>query len=216
MDIIIHPAVEQGSPEWFSLRQGKLTASVASKLLTATGRLSTQFKSEMGRILAETLELQEPEPIIPNKWMVRGTEMEAEARKWFTVVTDLDVNQVGFIESSDHILGASPDGIVEVEHDGKVVNVPLELKVPKPSTHIDWLLNSKDSVPACHMQQVHFTIALMDAPFGYFQSYNESVEPLIVKVERDKYTEKMADAMDVYVKEFKWAYELITGEPYHA
>ena len=44
--------IEQRTPEWDALRAGKLTASVASKLVTPTGKLSTQYKGEIARIIA--------------------------------------------------------------------------------------------------------------------------------------------------------------------
>jgi hypothetical protein len=44
--------VEQRTAEWDALRRGKLTASSASKLVTPTGKLSTQYKGEIARIVA--------------------------------------------------------------------------------------------------------------------------------------------------------------------
>lgn len=201
----IHEVLEQGTPEWAEMRRGKFTASIASKLLTPTGKVSTQFKSEMGRIIAETLGLQEPEPFIETFWMARGSELESEARKWFMVETDLDVQQVGFIESDSQLVGCSPDGIID--DDG--VLVPLELKVPKPGTHISWLLMGE--LPKEHIQQVHFSMAVMGAPHAYFQSYNPDVEPLILRVERDDYTTAMENAIAVYESEFKWSLNKIMG-----
>lgn len=203
--MIIHDLMEQGTPEWLDIRRGKFTASIASKLLTPTGKVSISFKEEMGRIIAETLGLQEPEPFVETFWMGRGKELEAEARRWFSVETDLDVQQVGFIESDSHLVGCSPDGVIYV--DGKLI--PLEIKVPKPGTHISWLLMGE--LPKTHIQQVHFTLAITGAPFGYFESYSPDIEPLIVKVERDDYTVAMENAIAVYEHEFKWSLNKIMG-----
>jgi hypothetical protein len=202
--------MEQGSDEWLDVRRGKFTASIASKLLTQTGKLSTQWHGEVGRIIAEHMGIQEPEPYMSTVWMERGTDLEAEARLWFTVETHLDVEEVGFIEGNSGMMGASPDGLIKLPLGEQ--RIPLELKVPKPSTHIGWLL--KGGLPAEHKQQVHFTMVLMDAPYAYFQSYSPDLEPLIVKVERDDYTEQMRAAMEFYCGEFKAAYKRITGREY--
>jgi hypothetical protein len=214
--MIIHDLLEQGTDEWLDVRRGKFTASIASKLLTPTGKVSVQYKGEMGRIIAETLNLQPPEPHMETYWMARGSELEEEARDWFTVDTGHEVSEVGFIESDSNLVGVSPDGLIyEFDYDdyGNLEDefkIPLELKVPKPSTHISWLLNGV--LPPAHIQQVHFSMAVTGAPFAYFMSYNPDIDPLIIKVERDDYTEKMVNAIAVYEAEFKWSLNRIIGE----
>jgi hypothetical protein len=220
--MIIHDKVEQGTDEWLALRKGKFTASIASKLLTPTGKVSVSYKDEMGRIIAETLGLQPPEPHIETYWMARGSELEAQARKWFTVDTGFDVEEVGFIESDSHLIGVSPDGVINAyptDEDGNPVPdgegvvldlIPLELKVPKPSTHISWLIQGV--LPKAHIQQVHFSMAVTGAPYAYFMSYSPDIEPIILRVERDDYTEKMVNAIEVYEADFKWSFNRIMGE----
>ena len=214
--MIIHD-IEQRSPEWYALRAGKITASVASKLVTPTGKLSTTYRSEIGRILAESLGWQEPEPMIQTYWMERGTELEAEARRWFTVETGLAVREVGFIESDGGLSGFSPDAIAEHYEDveGEWQNywrIPVEIKVPKPSTHIKWFLEG--GMPKEHKAQVHFGLAITDAPHAYFMSYSQYCAPLIEKIERDDYTETMAKAINNYCAEFEAAYKTIAGGEY--
>jgi len=206
----IYEEMEQRSPEWKEVHRGKFTASIASKLLTPTGKVSTQYKGELGRIIAETLGLQEAEPSFDNYWMERGRDLEAEARKWLAVETGMDIHQVGFVESDSNLVGFSPDGYVMEEVGGIEVMIPVELKVPKPGTHLQWLLEGV--LPDAHKQQMHFGLAVMGAPYGYFMSYNQDVEPLIVKVERDDYTDKMVDAIKVYEAEFHWAMKKVLGE----
>lgn len=195
MTAIFHD-VEQRSDEWFALRAGRLTASMASKLVTPTGKPSIQYKGEIARIIAEQRGLQEPEFITPTFWMERGVDLEDEALAWFEVETDLDVDPVGFVTSDDDLIGASPDGIIN--EDG--CNIPLELKVPKPSTHIKYLLEGE--LPKDYIGQVHFQMALCEAPYAYFASYCPDMPPLILKVMRDKYTETMEKQIEKYIAEF--------------
>ena len=44
---------EQGSPEWEAARLGVATASMCSKILTPTGRLSSARDEYVGKLLAE-------------------------------------------------------------------------------------------------------------------------------------------------------------------
>lgn len=194
---IFHTDVEQRTPEWDALRAGRLTASMASKLVTPTGKMSTQYKGEIARIIAEQMGLQDPEFIPPTYWMERGIALEEEALAWFEVETDLTVAPIGFVTSDSELIGASPDGIIWTLKDG---GIPLELKCPKPSTHIRYVLDGE--LPKEYIGQVHFQIALCDAPYGYFASYNPNVRPLILRVDRNGYTEMMAKALSEYEKEY--------------
>jgi len=206
--MILHE-VEQNTEAWDDLRSGKLTASIAKKLVTPTGKRSTQYKGEIARIIAERMGLQEPEEIKPTWWMQRGTNLEHEARAWFEVETDLTVRtDIGFIESDDHLVGASPDGIIMT--DTCRPYTPLELKVPKPSTHISWYLDGV--VPKEHIGQVHYQIALCEAAHGYFCSYNPNTPPLILRVDRGPYTETMEKAIEEYKQEYQAALLKMTGE----
>ena len=77
-----HFDIEQRSPEWDAIRAGKLTASIASALITPTGKPSLRYRAEIARIIAEAAGWQEPAQIPQNYWMERGEEMETEARSW--------------------------------------------------------------------------------------------------------------------------------------
>ena len=206
----IYHDVEQRSPEWYALRAGRFTASMASKLVTPTGKASVQYKTEIARIIAEMHGWQEPEFLKPTYWMERGINLEAEALAWFEVETDLTVKEVGFVTSDDQLIGASPDGIIEVGIvDTGVKYIPLELKVPKPSTHIKYLLAG--GLPKEYIGQVHFQMALCEAPYAYFASYNPEVAPLILRVDRSDYTETMEKSIEAYKKEFRAAEAIISG-----
>jgi hypothetical protein len=195
--------IEQRTPEWDALRRGKFTASMASKLVTPTGKPSLQYRGEIARIIAEARGLQEPEFIRPTYWMERGINLEAEARAWFEVETDLKIEDVGFVSDEGGVVGASPDGLIKL-YDGDTFGfIPLELKCPKPSTHVGYLLDG--GIPTEHIAQVHFQIALCEAPYGYFCSYNPNIAPLILRVDRNEYTKTMEDGIVKYAEEFKSA-----------
>jgi hypothetical protein len=209
--MIIHD-VDQKSEEWFAIRAGKLTASCASKLITPTGKLSTQYKGEISRIIAEKLGLQDPEePVRETYWMAQGVELEGEARSWLEVMWGRPVFQTGFITSDDGVLGVSPDGYIYELGDQGPELVPIEIKCPKPSTHIKWVLDG--GLPEEHRAQVHFAMVVTGAPYAWFMSYNPNLEPLLIKVERDEFTAALEAYTETYKTDLTNALNKFTGEP---
>ena len=192
--------MEQRTPEWDDVRKGKITGSVAKKLVTPTGKPSIQYKSEIGRIIAERMGWQEPEWLKPTYWMERGIDLEDESRKWFQVETGLKVIECGFIAHDNGLAGFSPDGYIM---DGDIL-IPLELKCPKPSTHVTWFLDG--GLPKEHIGQCHFGLAITDAPYMYFQSYTPNAKPVLEKVERSEYTETMKSAIVKFAEELSEAF----------
>ena len=205
--MIIHE-FEQYSDEWWEARRGRFTASIASKVITPTGKASTQYKSEIGRILAEQLGYQDNDRDFSSEWMDRGSDLEQEARAWFAIETGLDVHEVGFVSLEHLPFGASPDGVIALP--GKDNLIPCEFKVPKPSTHIKWLLDG--GLPAEHKAQVHFQIALMEAGHGWFMSYHPELPPLLIKVQRDEYTDALDRYLNDVADELESARKTILGE----
>lgn len=195
--------MEQRTPEWNAIRRGKITASVADKMITPTGKPSIQAKPFIGQILAEQLGLQEPNDIPQTEWVERGVDNENESSLWFQVETGLKVEHCGFIESDDHLCGFSPDGYIPL--DG--VAIPLELKNPMPSTHIGYLLEGE--LPKAYKAQCHFAMVIAEAPHMYFMSYCAGLPALVLKVERDDYTLAVEVALEVFTKDLIAARKLI-------
>lgn len=191
--MIIHEG-EQYTQAWEDARIGIPSASQAKRFITASGSKSAQSGKYMGELIAIKHGLQEPEDIPQTEWVSRGTNTEMEARQWFKVVTGLTIQEIMFITNDDGTAGLSPDG--GIFEDNKLV-AGLELKVPKPSTHLAWL--EEDKLPADHRQQVHMSIGICKVPW-YFMSYCPGVKPLIVKVEKDEYTGKVSKCLEDFIK----------------
>lgn len=203
--MIIH-TMEQRTEAWDDIRAGKITGSVASKLVTPTGKRSTQAAGEIGRIIAEAQGWQPPEFIKPTFWMERGVDLEDESRNWLQIVLGMKIIQCGFMEHDSGLAGFSPDGYIM---DGEQV-IPVELKTPKPSTHITWVLQK--GLPKVHHAQCHMGMVIADAPYMHFQSYCPNAAPLIERVEWSDYTDTMKTALDEFIVDFEKARELIIGE----
>jgi len=127
--VIIIDQIEQGTPEWHSLRLGKITASRMADVLSK-GRGSSPSKTSetyMMELLAEKL-TGEAKPFFENDAMKWGTETEPQARAMYELKSGYDVKEVAFIEHNEFI-GVSPDGLVTA------VGM-LEIKCPTTITQI--------------------------------------------------------------------------------
>lgn len=191
--MIIHPHMIQGSDEWFKARKGRITASNADRILTPTGKDSSQWDSYAIELVAECIRPDELPAFIGNAHTDRGNELEAEARAMFAQVMELAVTEVGFITRADGIVGCSPDGLIY--QDGEPI-AGLELKCPLAKNHLSYLVEGE--IPKSYMPQVHFSMAITGLPW-YFLSYCPGMAPHIALAKPDAYTAKMKDAIDRFL-----------------
>ena len=156
--------VIQGSPEWFALRVGRVTASrVADVIAKTKSGYSASRATYMGELIAERL-TGVSAPGFTNAAMQHGTATEPLAREAYRAQTFDDVVEVGFvIHPRIAQAGASPDGLVGDE--GLV-----EIKAPNTSTHIDTLLSGK--VPAKYETQMLWQMAATGRAWCDFASFD--------------------------------------------
>jgi hypothetical protein len=166
--------VEQGSPEWLQARLGIASASNFSKLITSTGKKSTQLDGYVNTLVAETLMGEPPETFV-SEWMLRGTELEAEARAWYEFHTDIDIEQVGFVLRDCGLVGCSPDGLTP--------SSGLELKCPKAETHVSYL--RADKLPVAYIAQVQGCMWVCERDSWDFASYHPLMPKFLITVARD-------------------------------
>lgn len=173
--------IEQGSPEWFQERLGKVTASrvadVVAKTKTGWGASRANY---MAQLVAERLTGTVAESYT-NAAMQWGIDTEAEARTAYEFHTNSDVESVGFINHPvvGHS-GASPDGLIG--SDGLV-----EIKCPNTATHIETLLDS--ALPSKYILQMQWQMACSDRKWCDFVSYDprlpESMRLFVQRITRD-------------------------------
>lgn len=167
---------EQGSLEWFEARLGIPSASMFAKIVTTKGAWSTQADSYINQLVAERL-TGEREEIYQSHHMIRGIELEPEARDLYCLMNDTEVQEVGFCLHDTLNAGCSPDGLVG--EDGG-----LEIKCPAPATHVEYLRGGE--LPSRYKQQVMGCLWITQRSWWDFVSYHPSMKPLIVRVERDE------------------------------
>lgn len=155
--------MEQGSPEWFAARLGKVTGSrIADVLSTGTGRDTYMAQLVVERITGKPIEMYS------NTAMQWGTETEPLARAAYEIKKGVLVDEVGSIpHPSIPMAAASPDGLVG--DDGLV-----EIKCPNTSTHIDTLLGAK--IKTGYLYQMQFQMACTGRKWCDFVSFDPRME----------------------------------------
>lgn len=171
----------QGSPEWFTVRIGKVTASrVADVVAKTKSGYSASRANYMAELIAERLTGNGAERLT-NAAMQHGTDTEPEARSAYEFRQNVDVAQVGFVlHPTIANTGASPDGLIGA--DGLV-----EIKCPNTATHIETLLTGV--IPAKYITQMHWQMICTDRAWCDFVSYDprlpEAMRLFVKRIERD-------------------------------
>lgn len=185
----------QGSEAWHAARTGKLTASNASKIITAGGKPSTQRTAYIEELVSDCFCPGQ------NAWQGnsntdRGTAMEPLARAAFELSHSLTVEEVGFVSRGDGVVGCSPDGLIS--RAGKHAE-GIEIKCPLPKTHLRYLIDG--TLPDTYKPQVHFSMMVTGLPW-HFYSYCPGMKPLHLFIEPDAYTERLRIMVDDFVSEY--------------
>lgn len=174
--------IEQGTPEWFAQRCGKVTASRVADIIakTKTGAAASRG-NYMAQLVAERLTGQ-PAESFKSAAMQFGTDTEPMARMAYETQIGMLVDEVAMIpHPTIEMSGASPDGLVG--HEGLV-----EIKCPNTSTHIETLLDEK--VPSKYVTQMMWQMACTGRSWCDFVSFDprmpEDMQLFIKRVPRDK------------------------------
>ena len=183
---------EQGSEEWLTARLGKPSASMFSKLITATGKPSSSADGYINQLIAERLTGQS-EPFYVNELMARGTELEPEAREAYEFISGNEVIETGFILDTSFEFGCSPDGLI-ADQGG------LEIKVPAPQTMVSYLRDNQAGVKK-YWQQIQGCMWISQREWWDFFAYHPEMPHVLVRVERDEdYIAKLAYEVTKAVK----------------
>lgn len=156
--------IEQRTPQWFSARLGKVTASRVADLMakTKTG-YSASRANYMAQLVCERLTGQQQESFT-NAAMQWGTDTEPQARAAYEFLTDAAVEETGFVlHPTIADFGASPDGLIGAEG-------MLEIKCPNTATHLDTLLS--ETVPGKYVTQMQVQMACAGRAWCDFVSFD--------------------------------------------
>jgi hypothetical protein len=139
--ITIHQ-LQQGTPEWHSIRTGLYTGSNADKVL----RFASSVKVVDG--VASGYSITELSGFGGNFYTERGHILEDEALDIYAQITGHSLSRPGFVTNSEFpTCGYSPDG-----HDD-VLDIPLEVKCFNKKKHLE-MFNGDVEVKI--LAQIHF------------------------------------------------------------
>ena len=180
----------QGEKQWFIERLGKPSSSRFGEILTPTGLPSKQAKKYMMELSGERLIGYKPQSY-QNINMLRGSEMENEARQFYEMINNVEVRQIGCCFPDERRLWvSSPDGLVG--DDGLI-----EIKCPTLPVAVEYLLAHK--IPTKYIPQCQGQLLVTGRKWVDFLSYYPGLPPLILKVERN---DKFCAALKVELESF--------------
>jgi putative phage-type endonuclease len=171
--------IQQGTPEWFASRLGKVTASrIADVMAAVTTAANEGYMIDLAweRITGER------EPSFVNAAMQWGTDTEPKALYAYEVFTGFLVETVAMIDHPTILMsGASPDGLADL--DGQI-----EIKCPNTSTHARTLLTGKYDPK--YAKQMQWQMACTGRTWCDFVSFDprspEHLQLCIIRVPRDE------------------------------
>lgn len=189
----IHNDMEQGSEAWFKARSGIPTASYFEKILSPTGKPSTQAEGYANQLLAEIMTDGAVETWGGNMWSERGNELEPEAVLFYEMQTDIETERVGLV--TNYGVACSPDRFVPSEG-------LLEVKCPSPQVHVKYLLKNK--MESKYIPQVQGQFLVTGRKWCDWMSYHPEMPPVIIRVERDEeYITKLSGALQEFLEKIE-------------
>ena len=185
---------EQGSEEWLQARLGIPTATGFENIVTATGKKSSAQIKYMAELIEESIIGLQDESF-KSRFMERGNQLEPLARSAYEFITGNAVTQVGgvYLDENKEVM-VSPDGLIPELKKG------LEIKCPKMSTHIRYLLEC--GVPSEYVIQVQANLWVTGYETWDFISYCPEYykQPFyLFTAQRDQ---NLMNAFDKHIPEF--------------
>lgn len=183
---------EQGTPEWNAARCGIPTSSSFDKLITTKGVPSKQKEKYLYTVAGEKVSGLKVETY-QSFAMQQGIIKEEEARNYYKMLYDVEVQKVGFCVSDNGSYGCSPDGLV-----GK--DGGLEIKCPEIHTHVGYML--KGNLLEDYFQQAQGSLFVTGRKWWDIMSYFAGLKPVIIRVTPDKAFHKALEVeLAIFTKE---------------
>ena len=169
----------QGDEVWHGERNAIPTSTGIEKIVTSTGKLSSQSDAYMNKLLSQYVEPAANDDSYRSSSMDRGNELEPQARELYQSITGHLVEEVGgiwFDENKDML--CSPDGLI------RLIKRGLEIKNPELHTHIGYV--RAGVLPTKYIIQVQSGMMFSGYKTWDFMSNHPNFRPLIITVHRDE------------------------------
>lgn len=185
--------MEQGGEEWHRIKLGVPSASMFKTIL-ASGKSGAESKTRRTYLLKLAGEqlTEEPAENYSNEYMLRGKEMEAQARDTYAFTHDIEPERVGFIlgTTKNGKVGCSPDSLIGTTG-------MLEVKTTMPHLLIE--LHEDGRFPNAHVAQCQGGLWLAKREWIDLLVFWPKMPPFIQRLRRD---ESYISALEAAVREF--------------
>lgn len=173
--------VPQRSPEWFQARLGRLTGSVADKMLATVQKGEAAGRRDLRtRLVLERLTGRSGESDYVNADMQWGIDHEDDALAAYEALTGEIVTRTGFCQHTEHMAGCSLDG-----HLGDFKTL-VSIKCPRSANHLANLRAGE--LPSNYKPQALHEMWLTGAEEYHFLSFDprfpDKFRVCFVRVER--------------------------------
>lgn len=168
--------IQQGTAEWFKIRELKFTASKADVVATNGKGLET-YVTDLLADYYSSQKFDEYADKYKSPAMQRGNDYEPMARMVYEFETGNTVREVGFVTVNDNkYIGASPDGIVtEKEKDEGL----LEIKNHDDKKFITLQLTGE--VDPKYIKQMQYQMWITGAKWCDYFGFNPNFKPNFYK-----------------------------------
>jgi putative phage-type endonuclease len=178
----------QGSDEWIEQRLGKITASRFAECMKngrTKGSFSVTIDSYLDELVCEHLTGRQASTV-KTYAMDWGTRWEPVAREYYRTFSKHVVEEVGFVQLGERLIGGSPDGLCNPQSSDFGV---IEIKCPL--THMPHLfVVETGEMPEEHFWQVQGNMLITGASWCGFVSYHDEFPPelrlCVVRIDRDE------------------------------
>ena len=182
---------EQHSDEWYQAKLGKFSGSDFHIML---GNSQTKKDYLWGKYSERKYQDSDKEEY-QSFYMERGNILEYEARRVYSALYEVDVNEVGLVEDDgefDDYAVCSPDGLVG--DDGIIEIKCLVAKYHEQYTNPD--SDKYEYIEPKYRTQVQYNLFITDRKYCDFVYYHPRAGIHVIRIERDEdYIDKIKTAL---------------------
>ena len=168
---------EQRSPEWDAARAGRFSGSRFGELMAKPREPGSGARVTLIKDLAWERFCGKKNPNYASKAMDRGTDLEAEAIRWYAFVTDTEPKSVGFgVWDKLEYVGVSLDAVVG--------SGQLEVKCPEHRAYME--IVRKRQIPSAYHWQIQGQLMVSEAEWSDFLAFHPDHGGIIIRAYPNK------------------------------
>lgn len=207
--MIFYP-LEHRSEEWHAKRRGMPTASQFGRIITPSGKPSSQAPLYEAELIAERIFDAPMRRDVSNIPAVRhGIETEREAAEVLSAVLGVELEPGGFMTDESGRVGCSPDRLIYHGNRHELVEIKCPYEIPNHVRNL--LFGPNDDYRA----QIQGQLLISGYDRAHFLSYHPKCPPKYVPIERDEgFIQALAQVLAQFCDRLEADYEraLAMGE----